>query len=160
MCGHRRVRDNGSGKYALEVFDDLELGITKLAKQPRRGRIGKGVGMDLGNNNSCISGRVSRHRAGIRKKICCLRNTFCSSGRDVHLVASVVLDSSANVPAVNAMGCPRATVHRVFVDEDFGARWCQRSSIKIKSSTELSFCQKARIDAQQAEETQGQCVLV
>ena len=68
-----------------------------------------------------------------------LCNALCSSGRDIHSVASLVLDNAANIPAVNAMGCPCVTVGTVFVDEDFGARWCQRSSIKIESSIELSF---------------------
>ena len=115
MCGHIRVGYNGSGKDAQEVFDGLELGITKLAKRPSRGSIVKGIVKGLVNNNSCISGRVFWHRAGSRKKLYRLKNVFCLSGRDVHLVALVVLDSAADLPAVNTMGGPRATVGRVFV---------------------------------------------
>ena len=159
VCGHRRVGDNESGKYARELFDGLKLVTTKFSKQPSRCRIGEGVGKGLGSNSSCISGRISWHKIGSRN-IFPLRDAFFSSGRDVHSVASVVLDSAANVPAVNAMGCPCATIGRVFVDEDFGARWCQRGLIKTEISIELSFCQKAWINARRTEEFQGQCGLV
>ena len=119
-----------------------------MAKRPSRGRISKGVGKGLGSNSSCISGRVSWHRAVRRKYFYRLGNAFCSSERNVHSVASVVIDSAANVPDVNAVRCPCATVGTVFVYEELGARWYQRSSIKIKSSIELRFFRKAQIDAQ------------
>jgi hypothetical protein len=68
---------------------------------------------------------------------------FCDSFRDcfgyINPVAAVVLGRRPDIPSIDAMRCPGATVGGSFMYKDACAGWDKRRSVEIKSSIELRF---------------------
>ena len=92
----------------------------------------------------------------VRKKLYGFGCAFGPGFGDINAVASVMLGSPANVPSINAMGCPHAAIGRCFKDKDLGPWWRKGGLIEIKNTVELSFGRQAWIDSQGAEKVQGQ----
>ena len=64
-------------------------------------------------------------------------DSFCSGGGDVDSVAAVMFRGWANIPTFHPMGRPCAPFVRGFMDENFGARGCQRGLVVVKGTVEV-----------------------
>ena len=71
-----------------------------------------------------------------------------------------MLGGTTNVPAVDAVGRPSATVGVFFIDKHFGDRRGQFSLIEIKYTIELGFGGQAGVDSPGVDKVQCLCGLV
>ena len=76
-----------------------------------------------------------------------LGDVFGGRGRYIDAVASLVLSSCANVPAVDAVNGPGVADGRGFMDKDTSSKWCKGGAIEIVGAVDLGFGGKVRIDA-------------
>jgi hypothetical protein len=64
-----------------------------------------------------------------------------ASGPDPGAVLAVIgLESRADVPTIDTMWGPRATLGRLLVDEDSSARWGNGSTVEIEGAMDLGPC--------------------
>ena len=73
-------------------------------------------------------------------KFDCADDSFCTGGRDIYSVTSVVLRSAADVPTIDSMDRPSASVCWCLVDEHFCARRCNGLSVVIVDAMQLGIC--------------------
>jgi len=55
-------------------------------------------------------------------------------------VATIRVHGRTKIPAVDAMGCPRASDSGFFMDDDTGARRGNRGAVEIEGTMELGPC--------------------
>ena len=77
----------------------------------------------------------------------------------ITFVAAVMLRGGANVPAKFAMFTKRRTGISRNMGDDFGARGCKRSAIKVEITVEGSIGRERRVNTGRAEEIQSQASL-
>ena len=88
------------------------------------------------------------------EEIDCLGCAFRPRLWDVDAVAPVVFRGATDVPAVDAVGGPSASMVGCIVHKDFCARRSKRGAIEIEGSVELGFGGQAWVNvggAQQIE---------
>ena len=121
-CGGMRiysVRKNG-----LQLTQCVQLFLTDLAERCCWARVLESCSQLRSRLDGNLGGRLMRHGNVTRKKFDCVRNALTSRFRRVYSVASVVIESRAEVPCINPMRCPCTSLARLFVRNDFNARWC------------------------------------
>ena len=119
-------------KDGCELSDGLHLVLAKCGKGCSRGWILQGRNKILGCACGCVSGREFWHGTVVWEKLDRFGNAFGGGAGDVNTVAPVVFLCSTDVPAVNAVGGPRAAIGWGFVHEDSGAGGCKGGTIKIE----------------------------
>jgi hypothetical protein len=67
-------------------------------------------------------------------------------------MAAVVVQSGAEVPAFNSMGCPSFPNGGLFVDEDASAGRGERGAVVVKRAMELCVGREGGVDARATEE--------
>jgi hypothetical protein len=80
--------------------------------------------------------------------VCC---PFGAGLGDVHFEAPVVFGGASDVPAINAVGCPGASLLQILIDKNSCAGRRKRSLIEAKGAVELCFGGEAQIDARETE---------
>ena len=95
----------------------------------------------------------------MRKELDGTSDLFYSYLCSIYCVISAVIWRTDNVPSIDTMRCPRSSLLRVLVDDDFGTGRCQRSFVIIERAVELRFGGEARADVRLAQEVECCCCL-
>ena len=85
-----------------------------------------------GRVSCCVCQRCFGHVAIVREKLYCLPDAFSSCFGNIYSVAGVMIQGHAKVPTILAVGIPRALLTCRFVENYFGARRGEESSVVIK----------------------------
>ena len=102
----------------------------------------------LRGNDDGVSRRGGGHCKGVGEKFHCPCDAFLASARHKDVVAEVVLQCCANVPAVDAVWRPGTVFCRRFVQESFGSGGSKRRFVIIEGSIEERFVRETGIDPQ------------
>ena len=75
----------------------------------------------------------------MREKLDGADDAFGTGGWYIYAVTAVVLRSAADVPTIDAMDCPRASIRWCLVYEHFCTRRCKGLLIEVVNSMQLSI---------------------
>jgi hypothetical protein len=110
-----------------------------------------------------LSGGIGRrgfgHGALMRKKFDGFGDAFSSSFGDVDAVTAIMLRGHTDVPAVDTMWIPGASIGWSFMHKHLAARRCKRGAIVIKQTIELRVRQELGVDARRSQQVECCCRL-
>jgi len=61
----------------------------------------------------------------------------------------------SNIPALNAVWCPRSPNLRDFMNEDSGAGWCHGGLVEVEGTVHMGFGGELRVGVGAAKEVEG-----
>ena len=106
----------------------------------------------VGSGTRSIDGGSLGHGSMYGEPFECISNAFSASFDCVDAVAAVVVGSCTNVPARDAMLGPRFTDFGFLMDNDFGTKGAERSSVEVEGAMKLGLCREPWVDAGWAKE--------
>ena len=74
---------------------------------------------------------------------------------DVTPVAAVMFGGMSNIPALNAVWCPRSPNLGSFMNEDFGAGRCHGGLVEVEGTIHMGFGGELRVGVGAAKEVEG-----
>ena len=117
----------------------MELFCSKGRERGSRRRIIEGMDEILGSLRGCIGRGSLGHGAAVRKEFDGFSDALGSSFGDIDAMATIVFRGSADIPSIDTVWIPGASIRWSFVDKDFGARRSKWSSVVVEVSIELGF---------------------
>ena len=91
----------------------------------------------------------------MREELDCFGNSFGASFGDVDSMAAIMLGGGSNVPSIDSVWCPSASVCWCFMDKNSGARWSEGSAIVIEGSIQVCFGRDSWVQASRAKKIEG-----
>ena len=138
------------------VVDCLQLFVAEIRKGSGRRRSGDCGSEGTGGDDSLIGVRSLWHWALVGVKLDRLGNSFGTGFGDVDAVATIVFAGISNVPAVDGMRGPSATLSGGLEDQDLGAWVCEWGAVEIKGTVQLVLRGEAWVDTGCLEKVEGQ----
>ena len=123
--GSRSCWGNGSdvGENAGECLDGGKLIVSQSYKRGWSG-MQESLGECAGNSSGGACGAAGWDGEIVREKLDSFGDTFFAGPRNVDVVTTVVVRVRSEIPTVDTVGVPGATISGCFVDNDAGARGC------------------------------------
>ena len=67
--------------------------------------------------------------------------------RDINRVATIMFGGGTDVPTVDTVGGPSATLIGCFVKNHLGAEGCERRAVEVEGAVEVCFSGEAGVEA-------------
>lgn len=98
------------------------------------------------SSHGIVGRRGFGHVEVAREELDSATNAFGMCLCDKNAIAAIVLWGMANIPSVNAVGCPRFALAGSLMEDDFCAEWRHGRSVKIKGAVEMCVGGEAWIE--------------